>query len=174
MRKLIVAAVTAASVVAASVPAAAHDHKPPRTQLIAKDVEQAGRLGSYCWTKAGDEPGFHERICVDAIFTWPRVQRTRAGKNAQIRIFKTTAPEDLSLHVWRKVDENNYPDPDGGRRLSFEIEESTVDGNTVFDVTFSLPERPGRLYIEMFGTWQDTEGSENVDDAFWHFRLKLR
>ncbi len=173
MHKLIAAAVTAASVVAASVPAAAHDHKPPRTQLIAKDVEQAGRLGSYCWTKAGDNPGFHERICVDAIFTWPRVQRTRAGKNARIRIFKTTAPEDLSLRSWRYVDENNYP-IGNGRMREHEVRESTVDGNTVFDVTFSLPERPGPIFIEMFGTWQDTEGTENIDDAFWHFRLKLR
>lgn len=173
MRKLVIAALMAAAVVAASVPAFAHDHRPPRTKLTARNVEQAGRLGSYCWISAGDEPGFYERICVDAIFSWPRAQRTRAGKNARIRIFKTTAPGELSLRGWRKVDENNFPVGDG-RALDYEIEESTADGNTVFDVTFRLPDRPGHLYIEMFGTWQDTEGDGARQDAFWHYHLRLR
>ena len=173
MRKLVVSTLMVAAVVAASVPAVAHDHRPPRTKLTARNVEQAGRLGSYCWSHAGDEPGFHERLCVDAIFSWPQAQRTRAGRPARIRIFKTTAPEDFSLRAWRRVDENQFPVGDG-RALKHQIRQATVDGRTVHDVTFRLPGRPGHLYIEMFGTWQDTEGGDTLQDAFWHFHLRLR
>lgn len=173
MRKLVVAALMAAAVVAASVPAVAHDHRPPRTKLTARNVEQAGQLGSYCWSHATEDPGVHERLCVDSIFTWPRAQRTRAGRPARIRIFKTTAPEDLNLRAWRKVDENNFPVGDG-RDLTYAMKQDTVDGRTVLDVAFRLPPRPGHLYIEMFGTWQDTEGGETLQDAFWHFHLRLR
>ena len=174
MRKLIVAATMVAAVAAASVPAVAHDHKPPRTKLIARDVEQAGRLQSYCWTSAGEEEGVYQTICVDAIFTWPQGQATDAGKKARIRIFKTTAPGELSLHAWRKVDENRFPVGDG-RRLPTEVRRSTVDGTTVFDVIFTLPTRPGHLYLEMFGTWEDTEAPDHPrQDAFYHFHLRLR
>ncbi|HET7481389.1 MAG TPA: hypothetical protein VFK89_00875 [Actinomycetota bacterium] len=152
--------------------ASAHDHKPPRVVLRSGHAEQRARLGTYCWTSAADEPGFFSTICADAVWSFPRAERAKAGKTATITIYKTTAADKLHLTRWRSVDENGYPMGDG-RRIRYDVAPTTIDGSIAYEVTFELPSRPGHLYIDMFGRWADTEGAGNEQDADYTMHLKL-
>ena len=162
-----------ALVVASAIPAGAHDHAPPRTKLISGTTEQRGRQGSYCWTKKGPDPDTYEQLCVDMVPGWPDAKRARAGRMARIRIFKPTAPRDVSVSVWRDVDENGIPQGEQ-RMLEYSVEPATVNGNRVHDVRFRLPRRTGHLYVELFATWPDQQGSDTRQDSFFQFHLRLR
>ena len=162
-----------ALVAAGAIPALAHDHAPPRTKLISGTTEQRGRQGSYCWTREGPDPDTYEQLCVDMVPGWPDVKRARAGRRARIRIFKPTAPRDVGVSVWRDVDRNDVPQGEQ-RMLAYSVDPAVVNGNRVHDVRFRLPRRPGHLYIELFATWPDQQGSDTRQDSFFQFHLRLR
>jgi hypothetical protein len=173
MIKRLAVLATAALVLVGAIPVRAHDHEPPRTKLISGSTEQRGRQGSYCWTKRGPEPDTYEQLCVDMIPGWPRADRARAGRMARIRIFKRAVPRNVSVSVWRDVDENGIPQGEQ-RMLEYTVEAGRVNGNRVHDVRFRLPRRPGHLYIELFATWPDEQGSDMRQDSFFQFHLRLR
>ena len=172
MRRMLMAGGLVAAMMTSAVPAGAHDHKPPRTKLTAPRVEQRGKQSTYCWTTTADEPGMYVATCADYVYAWPRAQRT-GGRKARIRIFKTTAPEELALHSWRRVDENKAPVGDG-RHVDVSVAPTTVGASVVYDVTFRLPRKAGHYYLHLFGKWEDTEGAGGSQDSSWTFHLKLR
>lgn len=168
-------AVTAcAAVVATAIPAAAHDHRPPRTRLTSRDASQAGQQGSYCWTAAGDEPGEATGTCADYIFSFPRAERAHAGAMASIIFRSTNKPTSLSLSYWREVDENGSPKGDA-RDIDYSLLAVREQGEIVaYRARFRLPERRGHMYISVFGTWEDQDAGGGSQDSSWTFHLRLR
>jgi hypothetical protein len=171
VRLCVLGAVTALVAMQAISPALAHDHKPPRVVLTSGAAEQPGQLGTHCWTSAGEEPGYYETYCADYIWSFPSPERARARRSATITIHKTTAPDQLDLRRYRSVGEDGRPTGDG-KPINYKIAPQTVDGKVVYEVTFTTA-RPGHMYIDMFGIWEDTEGGNQPQDANWTFHLKL-
>ena len=152
--------------------ASAHDHKPPRTVLTAGRAEQRGQLGTHCWTSAGEEPGEYQTICADYMWTFPDAVRAPAGGEATITIYKTTAAEELDIRRYRHIGDSGHPEGDG-KEVDYKVAPASVDGKTVYEVTFTLPSRPGHMYLDLFGIWQDTEGADQPQDANYTFHFKL-
>jgi hypothetical protein len=106
------------------------------------------------------------------MWTFPKAEDAMAGRSAMITIFKTTAAEQLDLRRYRSVGESGHPEGDG-KAIDYEVTQADRDGKVVYEVTFDLPKRPGHMYIDMFGIWEDTEGGNQPQDANWTFHLKL-
>ena len=85
---------------------------------------------------------------------------------------KSTAADKLQLRRYRHVGDGGYPENDG-RKVDYDVGPATVDGKTVYEVTFMLPAKPGHLYLDLFGIWQDTEGADQPQDANYTFHFKL-
>lgn len=170
----LLAAAAVAAVVATAIPAAAHDHRPPRTQLRSGDTIQAGRQGSYCWTSAGEEPGTAETLCVDYISSFPRAKRVRSGAWASIHFKTPNEPTDTSLSYWGKVDENGFP-VGNARSIDHGVVPVRRDDEIVaYRARFRLPQRRSHMYISAFGTWDDQDADAGPQDSTWTFHLRVR
>ncbi len=150
----------------------AHDHEPPKTRLVSATTTQRGQLGTYCWTRATGEPGLFGTQCVDTTQDFPRARPAWSGRKARVRLYKAQIPKQLRIHRWREVERNGTP-RGPGQSVSHELVKRTVDGDVIYDAVFRLPHRKGHLYLEIFGKWDDVEGSANDQDAVWTFHLTL-
>ena len=168
------AAALVASIVAAALPVAAHDHQPPPTYLEIGAKRQKGRLGTHCWTTAGGEPSTYSRICIDTLYSWPRALWVRGGRSALVFIGTPYEPEGLAMRAYRRVDESGFP-TGSGRRVDFSLRPRMDDEGAVvgYDARFTLPRGRRHFYLLMFGRWTDQEGSGQSEDAEWTFHLRL-
>ena len=142
--------------------ASAGGDRPPRTRLIVGDRGQTGRLGSYCW----------DNLCADVIgFPLPRATRVPADRDAVIRIRGRGQPDSVDLWGWRRVREDEFGTVRSvGRPRVFRtgLRRILRDGERHgWAVLFSLPEREGDLYLDLFVRWQR-------GDASYGFHLDLR
>ena len=168
-------AVTACvAVVATAMPAAAHDHRPPRTRLTSRDASQAGQQSTYCWTSAGDNPGEAIGICADYAWDFPRAERAHTGAMASIKFKSSNKPTSLHFSYWREVDQNG--EPKGKKRdIDYSFRAVREAGEIVaYRARFRLPQRRGHMYIWASGTWEDQDAGGGSQDSSWTFHLRLR
>ncbi len=163
-------ALTAMLLVGLAPPATAHDHKPPATRLVVGTRIQKGRLGSYCWTHASGP--YVVGSCADTTWSFPRALRARPGREVAIEIDKATAPDELYLRSWRRLDRDGEP-VGRGRRVGFELRPrfESADSQPTWEVLFSVPRRRGHYYLEAFGYWTDVEGTFERQDASYTFHV---
>ncbi len=97
-----------------------------------------------------------------------------AGSKLRVRVSKAQRPDSFEVAAYRALDEEG--EPSGEARLpERSLEPVVVDGLTVaWDAVFSV-NRPGRdYYLVSGGRWQDSEGCENEQFAYWSFHVKTR
>jgi hypothetical protein len=170
-RSRLMAPLAAVAVVALlSGPAAAHDHEPPKTELVMQGQHQPGRPGNFCWVRpSGDGFIF---FCVDVIPGYPPSLRVPHGGEARITLRKESRPQDVALGYYRRVNEFNEPQ---GRRheVPIELVPASTSRGDVWRVLFRLPDREGPYYLDLFATWPDEEGGEMLQDAAWTFLVEV-
>jgi len=164
-------AVALVGVLAAQVPASAHDHRVPKTVLMkGKQELQIGRkVYEYSWTyPAGDGICATEQAIL--TFGFPReVPSVAAGSKLKVRIHKSQKPRPFYL---AEVDQNGEPRGEVSVRLKpVDRDERTVAWDAVFRVN-----RPNSdYYLEAEGHWKDRQGCNEADQyAFWTFHVKTR
>lgn len=142
------------------------EERPPRSVLKQGSLRQVGKLGTYCWSWM-DETGSGGGKCVDYFRqVWPKPKDAGKGARARITIRYPDAPDDGTLRYWRRVDEDKQPIGEG-TQLSYETSSRTVDGNTVWDLSFELPDYRGRFFLNGFFAWV------GKGDASYTWRLVL-
>jgi len=158
-------------VLAAQLPASAHDHRVPKTVLMkGKQELQAGRkVDEYSWTyPAGDGICATEQAVL--TFGFPKeVPSVAAGSVLKVRINKSQKPRPFYL---AEVDQNGEPRGEVNVRLKPVVrDERTVAWDAVFRV-----KRPNSdYYLEAEGHWKDKQDCNNADQyAFWTFHVKTR
>lgn len=170
----VLVAASCAALVASAIPAAAHDHQPPRTRLRSGDASQAGKQSTYCWSSAGEEPGTGETMCADYILRFPRAERAKTGARAFIAFKTSNEPTNTSLSYWRRVDENGFPVGDS-RAIRHTVVPVRREGKVVaYRARFRLPARSQHMYIVAFGSWEDQDAGGGPQDSSWTFHLRLR
>jgi len=145
------------------------DARPPLTRIVTPFGSAAGRMyaaywttrdGRYCVTGAGDGPLVFDHRGV----------RAEPGSVARIRIFKPTAPTELELDLWRRIDDAGSP-VGHARSLHVRLTPHAVGGAVrSWDASFRVPGYPTD-YLSLFATWPDEEGCSTIQDAAWSFEL---
>jgi len=157
----------------ASPPVGAHDHEPPSVVMKHRALSQRGRLVSSCWTKAAGFPGLFVTEFDGSSYVWPEridiQERARVG----LTIGKSAPPMQTDLRYWRRVDAEGRP-KGFGVQFECQFRPRQVDGKLVYVAFFRLPESRGDFFLRMVGRWQDLEGSDELQDATWTFRLRIR
>lgn len=174
MKKLLGAVLTLVLTFGCLTPAFANHRHPPRAILKAPHSWQKGVLGSYCWNyvdKGSDEGvGF----CADTFsHDFPEPDETTTGAAATIRLWVAKLPKEVSVDVWREVDERGEPIGES-ERLAVTIEPHRKDGEIVaYDARFTLPATAGEVYLTAFARWGTIRyGDGRADgDAFYDFHL---
>jgi hypothetical protein len=158
-------------VLAAQIPASAHDHRVPKAVLMkGKQELQTGRkVNEYSWTYPAGEG-----ICAteQAILTFgfPReVPSVAADSKLKVRIHKSQKPRPLYL---AEVDQNGAP----RREVNVRLKPVVRDQRTVaWDAVFRVKRPNSDYYLEAEGHWNDRQGCNNADQyAFWTFHVKTR
>ncbi len=152
--------------------AEAHDHEVPDT-VLKKDGRnlQAGlRVNESSW----DRPSGGGCVNQNAIYApgFPDVDRVAAGSELSVRIFKAQRPDSFEVVAFPRVDRDGNP-AGRARTLPSTLERVVKDGRTVaWDAVFSV-DRPDRhYYLVTEGHWQDREGCNADQFAFWSFHVK--
>ncbi len=167
-------------VLAAQRPAEAHDHVVPETVL--KKGTQNLQVGRKVIESSWNRPaGENECVNVNAVYTfelpggtfnYPEVDRVAAGSELRVRILKIQRPDSFSVTTYPKIDEHGNPSGEG-RLLNRTLERVVVDGKTVaWDAVFSVKGASRDYYLISEGHWQDTQGCEGDQFAFWSFHVK--
>ncbi len=167
-------------VLVAQRPAEAHDHVVPETVL--KKGTQNLQVGRKVIESSWNRPaGENECVNMNAIYTfelpggkfnYPGVDRVAAGSELRVRILKIQRPDSFSVAAYPRIDERGNPSGEG-RMLARTLERVVRDGKTVaWDAVFSV-NRPSRdYYLITEGHWQDTQGCEGDQFAFWSFHVE--
>ena len=159
----------------AQAPVQAHDHQIPQTVLKkgAKEMQAGILVGESSWDQL---TGYDECLNVSTIYRtrFPEADRVAAGSKLRVRVSKEQRPDSFEVAAYRTVDEKGEPSGEG-RLLKRSLKPVTVDGQTVaWDAVFSV-DRPGRdYYLVSQGRWQDSEGCQNEQFAFWSFHVETR
>ncbi len=103
---------------------------------------------------------------------FPEADSVAAGTKLRVRIFKSQRPDSFSVWAYRAVDENGEVTGEA-QTLKRTLERVVRDGKTVaWDAVFTV-NRPSRdYYIISGGLWQDTEGCDQAQFAYWSFHVK--
>ncbi len=169
-------------VLVAQRPAEAHDHVVPETVL--KKGTQHLQVGRKVIESSWNRPaGENECVNMNVIYTfelpggkfnYPEVDRVAAGSELRVRILKSQRPDSFSVAAYPRIDEKGNPSGEG-RRLERKLERVVRDGKTVaWDAVFSV-NRPSRdYYLITEGHWQDTQGCEGDQFAYWSFHVQTR
>jgi hypothetical protein len=164
-------AVALVGVLAAQVPASAHDHRVPKTVLMkGKQELQTGRkVNEYSWTYPAGEG-----ICAteQAVLTFgfsKEVPSVAADSVLKVRIHKSQKPRPFYL---AEVDQNGEP----GGEVNVRLKPVVRDERTVaWDAVFRVKRPDSDYYLEAEGHWKDRQGCNNADQyAFWTFHVKTR
>lgn len=158
-----------AAAIAASValPAAAHDHKPPRLVLEHQDQRQRG-INYHGWWTTGYDGG-----CVgwDAVGprAFPETAVREPDPQAVVRLVKRQPPSNVVLKAWQAVGLDGQP---VGTATVVETDIRKVRGAAtrqwavVFDPPFV-----GDNYLELLVEWKDVEGCGGAQGGYWGFHL---
>lgn len=169
MRGLRGAVLSMLVVLAASHPATAHDHAPPRTVVHAPGVRQVGDLVSQCWTQPTTSGT--QMVCGQGGWHFPKtVDLEEDRSDLSLRIRKAMPPTEFRLTLWTL--RRSTGEPRGrGEDLLTTFTPAVVNGRVVQEVGFSLPKGHRCYYLRAFGVWKDEDGSGTDQDAAWTFRL---
>ena len=155
--------------------ARAHDHQIPQTALV-KGVREL-QAGTKVYKSSWDQL-FNEELCyrevIEYRYRYPETNSVAAGSELRVRIFKTQRPDSFFVAAYREVDENGEPAGEA-QTLKRTLERVVRDGKTVaWDAVFSV-NRPSRdYYLITEGHWNDREGCDADQFAYWSFHVKTR
>ena len=160
-------------VLVAQRPAEAHDHRVPDTMLKkgTRDLQAGRRVNESSWNQpAGD----NQCVNQNAIYApgFPEVDRVAAGSRLRVRIFKVQRPDTFEVVAYAKANRDGQPIGEG-RTLRSTLKPVIEDARTVaWDAVFFV-DRPDRdYYLVTEGHWQDTQGCEGDQFAYWSFHVK--
>lgn len=173
MRRLIVALATL--FIVAALPAAAHDHRPPKAVLHVEDDRQVGRRHHADWVRGG------KRFCTATFAigfpTFRKPLRHAPGRPLVIRLHKKAPPLEVEVHRWPRVNKDGRaagtPVP-----LPWALSPRMVDGQIrAWDVTVAWPASVDHLYLGAAAYWADEEDCAGEPDlgsqyVAWTFHLK--
>lgn len=159
----------------ASGTAQAHDHRIPGTVLKkgAKELQAGLLVNESSWDRsAGD--GLCENRSVIYRTRFPETDKVAAGSTLRVRISKAQRPDSFGIAAYRAVDEDGNPSGEA-RLLKRSLERVVRDGKTVaWDAVFSVKSPARDYYLVSEGHWQDREGCNADQFAFWSFHVKTR
>jgi hypothetical protein len=164
-------AVALVGVLAAQVPASAHDHRVPKTVLMkGKQELQIGRkVNEYSWTYPAGE-GICATEQAVLTFGFPKeVPSVAADSVLKVRIHKSQKPRPFYV---AEVDQSGEPRGEVNVRLKPVVrDERTV----AWDAVFGVKRPDSDYYLEAEGHWKDRQGCNDADQyAFWTFHVKTR
>jgi len=154
-------------------PAEAHDHRVPDTVLKkgTRDLQAGRRVIDSSWNQPA---GNNECVTQNAIYApgFPEVDRVAAGSRLRVRIFKVQRPDTFEVVAYARANRDGQPAGEG-RTLRSTLRPVLEDDRTVaWDAVFFV-DRPDRdYYLVTEGHWQDTQGCEGDQWAYWSFHVK--
>jgi hypothetical protein len=152
--------------------AVAHDHVPPKTQLVVNgQTLQRGRLTSYCWISPGGSPGTYVQACADGPPNFPRGRAVDVGTRVTIRVLKEERPRELSIWSYSGLNRYGGPASATGEELRYKRRRVRMEGASAWDFSFVLSNTPRHYYLEVFGVWEDEDGAGD-QDASWDFHVR--
>src|SRR3712207_5746239 len=154
-------------------PAEAHDHRVPDTLLKkgTRDLQAGRRVIDSSWNQPA---GANECVTQSAVYApgFPEVDRVAAGSRLRVRIFKVQRPDTFEVVAYAKANRDDQPVGEG-RTLRSTLKPVMEDDRTVaWDAIFfvDIPDRD--YYLETEGHWQDRQGCEGDQWAYWSFHVK--
>ena len=147
--------------------ASAGTAQPPAVVLHEESTDQAGLLGSYCWSySTGD--GHGTGFCADSTWGWPPAEEAARGAQAVIVIHRAERPKQVQLTAWRRIDPESGQPLGPSSNVDFVLRARLRDGRRVaWGARFMVPRVPGQYFLSMFGRWAP-------GDATYAFHLRLR
>ena len=161
----------------ATAQAGSFEDRPPKAVLMkGATVLQTGRTGSSCWTSYEEGSGNWVGLCVDKIYSFPRVNIIKADSRLHVRLNKPQRPEKFTIYAYPRLDQYGTPNYDEAQELRHTFRRVERDGKTVAWNVFFRFNRPGRhYYLEAFGTWKRVPGTHiSYGDGAWFFHGKTR
>lgn len=146
---------------------AAHDHRPPRMNILTGTDRAKAERGSYGWSEK--QGRFCSGVIADAFGTsWPRSVLYEMGDRIRFRFRKHHKPAFVKIRQYRDPDEH-YGEGNG-RRKYFDLAKVMVNGNVRWEARFEL-NRPGHHYFYVTAGWRDVDscGFQNAE-WFPHIR----
>ena len=161
-------------VLLASGTARAHDHLVPDTVLKkgTRELQAGTKVYESVWIRPSSDLCEHQSTIYRTRF--PETDTVRAGSKLRVRVSKAQRPDSFEVAAYRALDKEGEPSGEA-RLLSRSLERVVVDGKTVaWDAVFSV-KNPGRnYYLVSEGHWQDKEGCNADQYAFWSFHVQTR
>ena len=158
----------------ASGAAQAHDHQIPNTVLKkgAKELQAGTLVKESSWNAPA---GGNECVNESAIYRtrFPEADIVAAGAKLRVRVSKAQRPDSFEIAAYRAVDAEGTPIGEG-RLLNRTLGRVVRDGKTVaWDAAFSVNGSGRDYYLISEGHWQDREGCERDQYAFWSFHARI-
>lgn len=157
------------------VPAAAHDHRPPRATLASAADQQRGRPLHSAWLARADSR-FCDFMTRRALPSFPRALPHATGEEVRILLPKAAAPLELSVEAWRAVGSDGRPK--GARETVPAALVPRLEGTQVaaWEIRFVPPPVTPHLYLAVEAYWADEESCSRPPDlgsqsASWAFHL---
>lgn len=148
-------AATIASVAAPTGLAHGSDHRPPRVVLHAGAERQRGYRFHSQWVQNPKGP-FCTVTYADNLNMFPGSLAYR-GDEVSIRLKKATAPVEVEVVAWRKLNRNGAP---AGKPSSVPhaIAPHLVDGQvTAWDAIVPLTRSSRHIYLQATASWRDED-----------------
>jgi hypothetical protein len=152
------------------IPAAAHDHRPPRAALRHGSLLQEGRLIKEHWSSSTEDGG-----CVSSLVVG-QVRFPRPGLPVEVGRFRAALRFSRSARPDLSVSARSGRGP-GGRLPGKSQAVSSIlrprrSGGEVIGWAAVLRSRvEDELYLRVTGTWADRQGCLGDQKAVWLFHV---
>jgi hypothetical protein len=157
-------------VVKGSVPAEAHDHRPPKAELRFGSSLQKGRLVRNHWSSKTEDGCISSLVVADPRYPRPGLPVGPGPFRAVLRLARTDRPTDLRVRAW-EADADDRRRPGRRQDVAVGLRPRKPKGE-VIGWTGILRSRVERdLYLRVTGSWEDREGCLGPQRAIWLFHV---
>jgi hypothetical protein len=154
----------------ASVPAGAHDHRPPEAELRFGSLLQEGALVRYHWSSKVEGGCVSSLVVADPGYPQPGLPVGPGRFRASLRLSRSDRPTELRV-LAREASADDRRRP--GRRADVAVTLRPRDPNgEVVGWAAHIRSRVDRdLYLRVTGSWEDRQGCLGPQRAVWLFHL---
>jgi hypothetical protein len=171
MARRLPASLALALVLCGVIPAAAHDHRPPRAELRYGSVLQQGRLIKEHWSSRTEDGGCVSSLVVgQARFPRPGLPVGPGRFRAALRLSRSDRPTDLSVSARQgrglrgRLLGTSQP-------VAWTLRPRRAGGQVIGWAAVLRSRVEDELYLRVTGTWDDRQGCLGDQRAVWLFHV---
>lgn len=169
VRRLFILVAAVAAVLGGSVPAGAHDHRPPVAQLRFGSLLQEGPLVRYHWSSVTDEGGCISSLTIGSSpHPRPGLPVGPGRFHAALRLSHPDRPVDLRV-VAREAGEEGQRGT--SQAVGYSLRPRRAGGQIIGWAAVLRSRVQEHLYLRVTGSWFDRQGCLGPQRATWLFHV---